>query len=136
MVFVRDVMTRHVVMAEREESVLEAARRMASRKIGGLVIVEHGRPIGILTERDVVWKVTARTKDPKKVTVGEVMTTPAITVSPLTTLRAAARVMLQKKTRWLVVTRLEQCEGIITATDLTEGFLESFARATKRRSPP
>jgi CBS domain-containing protein len=128
-------MTRNVIMAEREETVYDAARRMASRKIGGLVIVELGRPVGVLTERDIVWKVTARLKDPKKTTVEEVMTSPAVTVSPLTTLRAAARIMLQKKTRWLVVTRLDKCEGIITATDLTEGFLETFARASKRRNP-
>ena len=129
-------MTRNVIMAERKETVFDAARRMASRKIGGLVIVELGRPVGVLTERDIVWKVTAHLKDPKKTTVEEVMTSPAVTVSPLTTLRAAARMMLQKKTRWLVVTRLDRCEGIITATDLTEGFLETFARATKRRIPP
>jgi len=40
--------------------------------------------------------------------------------------------MLEKKTRWIVVTRLENVEGIVTASDLTQGFLEAFARASKR----
>jgi len=44
--------------------------------------------------------------------------------------------MLDKKTRWIVVTRLDNVEGIITAGDLTWGFLETFARASKRGIAP
>ena len=132
MVFVRDVMTRDVIVIEPDRTVLEAAKRMALKRIGGLVVVEHGRPIGLVTDRDILWKVTSRGANPSKVLVREIMTSPVSTVSPLTTLRAAARVMIEKKTRWLVVTRLDKVEGIITASDLTQGFLEAFARATKR----
>src|SRR2546429_5548366 len=136
MVFVRDVMTRSVIVIDPDRSILDAAKRMAAKKIGGLVVVEHGRPIGLVTDREILWRVTAKEKNPAKVTVREIMTSPVVTVSPLTTLRAAARLMLDKKTRWLVVTRLDKVEGIITASDLTEGFLEAFARATKRRVAP
>jgi len=132
MVFVRDVMTRDVIVIEPDRTVLEAAKRMALKRIGGLVVVEHGRPIGLVTDRDILWKVTSKGANPSKVLVREIMTSPVSTVSPLTTLRAAARVMIEKKTRWLVVTRLDKVEGIITASDLTQGFLEAFARATKR----
>lgn len=136
MVFVRDVMTRDVIVIETDRTVLEAAKRMAVKRIGGLVVVEHGRPIGLVTDRDILWKVTSKGANPSKVLVREIMTSPVSTVSPLTTLRAAARVMIEKKTRWLVVTRLEKVEGIITASDLTQGFLEAFARATKRGVAP
>ena len=136
MVFVRDVMTRDVIVIEPDRTVLEAAKRMALKRIGGLVVVEHGRPIGLVTDRDILWKVTSRGANPSKVLVREIMTSPVSTVSPLTTLRAAARVMIEKKTRWLVVTRLDKVEGIITASDLTQGFLEAFARATKRGVAP
>jgi len=131
-VFVRDVMTRDVIVVEPDRTILDAAKRMAAKKIGGLVVVEHGRPIGLVTDREILWKVTAKERNPAKVTVREVMTAPVVTVSPLTTLRAAARVMLEKKTRWIIVTRLDNVEGIVTASDLTEGFLETFARATRR----
>ncbi len=136
MVFVRDMMSRDVVVVDPDRTILEAAKRMATKRIGGLIVVEYGRPIGLVTDRDILWKVTARGKNPGKVTVREVMTSPVFTVSPLTTLRAAARVMLEKKTRWLVVTRLENVQGIITASDLTQGFLETFARASKRGAFP
>ena len=136
MVFVRDMMSRDVVVVDPDRTILEAAKRMATKRIGGLIVVEYGRPIGLVTDRDILWKVTAKGKNPGKVTVREVMTSPVFTVSPLTTLRAAARVMLEKKTRWLVVTRLENVQGIITASDLTQGFLETFARASKRGAFP
>lgn len=135
MVFVRDVMTRDVIVVDPDRSVLEAAKRMAMKHIGGLVVVENGRPIGLVTERDILWKVTAMEKNPKKVTVRQVMASPVVTVSPLATLRAAARIMIDHNVRRLVVTRLDEVEGIITARDLTEGFLETWARATKRVAP-
>ncbi len=132
MVFVRDVMTRSVIVIDPDRTILDAAKRMAAKKIGGLVVVEHGRPIGLVTDRDILWEVTSKSKDPGQVLVREIMTSPVATVSPLTTLRAAARVMLEQNTRWVVVTRLDNVEGIITASDLTWGFLETFARASKR----
>jgi len=135
-VFVRDVMTKNVIVTEPERTILEAAKRMAAKKIGGLVVVQHGRPIGLVTDRDIVWKVTSTGRDPSKVLVRDIMHSPVATVSPLTTLRAAARAMLEKKTRWLVVTRLDNVEGVITASDLTQGFPEAFARATKRGIAP
>lgn len=136
MVFVRDVMTRDVIVVDSDRTILEAAKRMAAKKIGGLVVVEHGRPIGLVTDRDILWKVTAKEKDPRRTKVRKVMTTPVFTVSPLTTLRAAARLMIEKETGWLVVTRLDKVQGIITASDLSQGFLETFARASKRGVSP
>ena len=132
MVFVRDVMTRQVIVIDPDRTIADAAKRMAAKRIGGLVVVEHGRPIGLLTDRDILWNITAKGKNPSRVLVRDIMTSPVATVSPLTTLRAAARVMLEQKTRWIVVTRLENVEGIVTASDLTQGFLEAFARASKR----
>ena len=136
MPFVRDVMTKSVLVIDQDRSVEDAAKRMAAKKIGGLVVVRYGRPIGIITERDVLWKVTAKGRNPAKVRVRDAMTSPAVTVSPLSTLRAAARLMLEKETRWLVVTRLDEVEGIITASDITQGFLEAYARAQKRETSP
>lgn len=135
MPFVRDMMTRDVIVIDPDRTVLEAARKMAQKRIGGLVVVEHGTPIGLLTERDILWKVTAKEKNPKKVLVREAMSSPVVTVSPLATLRAAARIMVDRNVRRLVVTRLDDVEGIITARDVTEGFLEAYAKATRRGTP-
>jgi len=132
MVFVRDVMTKDVIVANPDWTVLEAARKMAAKKIGGLVVLKSGRPIGLLTERDILWKVTSKEKNPAKVFVREVMASPVVTVSPLATLRSAARIMIEHNVRRLVVTRLDDVQGIVTARDIVGGFLETWARERRK----
>lgn len=132
MVFVRDVMTKDVIVADPDCTVFEAAKKMASKHIGGLIVVHSGRPVGLVTERDILWKVTAKEKNPKKVLVREVMTSPVVTVAPLSTLRAAARIMIGHNVRRLVVTRLDNVEGIVTARDVVSGFLETWARERRK----
>ena len=132
MVFVRDVMTKDVIVADPDWSVLDAARKMAAKRIGGLVVVRAGRPVGLVTERDILWKVTAKERNSKKVQVKEIMTSPVVTIAPLSTLRAAARIMIGHNVRRLVVTRLDHVEGIVTARDVVGGFLETWARERKR----
>jgi CBS domain-containing protein len=132
MVFVRDMMTKDVIVADPDFTILEAAKRMAAKKIGGLVVVEYGRPVGLVTERDILWKVTAKEKSPSKVTVREIMSAPVVTISPMATLRAAARSMIGHNVRRLVVTRLDEVEGVLTARDVVEGFLETWTRASKK----
>src|SRR2546427_12965995 len=99
MVFVRDVMTRDVIVIDPDRTVLDAAKRMAMKKIGGLVVVQHGRPIGLITERDILWQGTPEGKKPPKGPVRGIMTAPGATPSPLATLRGAARVQLGTKNR-------------------------------------
>ncbi len=132
MVFVRDVMTKVVIVADPDWSVLDAAKKMAAKRIGGLVVVRAGRPVGLVTERDILWKVTAKERNPKKVQVKEIMTSPVVTIAPLSTLRAAARIMIGHNVRRLVVTRLDNVEGIVTARDVVGGFLETWARERKK----
>src|SRR2546426_3069284 len=94
LVFVREVMTRDVIVIDPDRTVLDAAKRMAAKKIGGLVVVQHGRPIGLITDRDILWQVPSKGKNPSKGFVRGIITSPVATVSPLTTLRAAAPGML------------------------------------------
>src|SRR2546426_12069773 len=105
MVFVRDVMTRSVIVIDPDRTILEAAKRMAAKKIGGLVGVEHGRPNGLVTDRDILWEGTSKSKDPGKVSGRDIMNPPGATGSPPTTLPAAARVVLEENTRWGVGAR-------------------------------
>jgi CBS domain-containing protein len=71
---VRDFCRREVCTATAEESIREAAKRMAARGVGALVVVgENQRPIGMLTDRDIVMHVLRRRRDPDRVAVSEAM---------------------------------------------------------------
>lgn len=70
------ICTREVQLAEANESVREAARRMLERNVGSLVVVDGDRrPIGMLTDRDLALRVVATGRDPSSCSVEQVMTT-------------------------------------------------------------
>src|SRR3989449_1200527 len=98
MVFVRDVMTRDVIVIDPDRTVLDAAKRMAAKKIGGVVVVQHGPPIGLFTDPDILWEGTPKGKNTSKMLGPGAKTLPVATVWPLTTLPVPAPAMLGKKT--------------------------------------
>lgn len=118
---VREVMTRPVITADVDIDVLTAAKRMALANVGCLIVVSGEKPIGILTERDLVKKVVAKATDPQTVKVGDVMSSPLVTISPEASLRDAASLMLKSRIKRLPVTSNGRLVGIITDTDLVSG---------------
>ncbi len=86
-----------------------------------MIVVSGEKPIGILTERDLVKKIVAKATDPQAVKVGDVMSSPLVTISPEASLRDAASLMLKSGVKRLPVTSNERLVGIITDTDLVSG---------------
>jgi len=116
---VREIMTRPVLTASVDLDVFAATNRMISANIGSLIVVKDGKPIGILTERDLVKKVVAKAADPRELKVGEVMKSPLIKISPDASLRDAAVQMLKAGVKRLpVISEDDKLMGIITDTDL------------------
>src|SRR5439155_429026 len=72
-------------------------------EIGSLVVVETGKPMGIVTERDIVTKVAAPDKQPSRVLVRDIMTSPVVVVHPHEEVAEAAKLMSQRKIRRLPV---------------------------------
>jgi CBS domain-containing protein len=66
--------SRPAVTAVRNVRATDAARLMKDQNIGAIVVVEGKKPIGIVTDRDIVTRIVAAGKDPAEVTVGEIMT--------------------------------------------------------------
>ncbi len=88
------ICTRYVDLADPEETVQAAARRMLERKVGTLVILDPAkRPVGLLTDRDLVLRGLAQGKDPRQTSVGEVMTTEPKTVTEGTPIEQALALM-------------------------------------------
>ena len=79
---VRDVMTPNPKTVTPETGVVEAAKLMTSEDVGPLPVVESGRLVGIVTDRDLVTRVVAEGRDPGSTVVGDVCSKEPITVSP------------------------------------------------------
>src|SRR5215207_3293745 len=100
----------------------EAAMKMADRNVSSLAVVDDdGKAIGIVTERDLARRICTTNRSSDNVIVEEIISFPVITIKPDDSLETAARYMVQKRIRHLLVTDdVNQPIGIITPTDFTE----------------
>ena len=121
---------RTIVSVDLKAKAKEAARLMVDKDIGSLIANRDGLPFGIVTERDLMEKIVAGGADPAKVTVGDVMTAPLATVDASASLIDAARKMVEKNIKRLVVTEHEKIIGIVSQTDLVQA-LTDFRKLAK-----
>lgn len=125
-VTVRDVMTKDIIAVEKNDPVIKAIDLMVKNEIGSVVVNENGKPVGILTERDIMKRVCPQELCSRRVTVGEVMSHPLVTIEADARLGEAALLMLEKNIRRLLVVDKGQVVGIITQGDVMRGTLDTF----------
>ena len=112
-----------VVTISPDATVLEAAKLMQSKHIGCLVVADESRPIGILTDRDIVLKVVASEQKPVETAVKKIMTANPTMVNINYDLLDAVRLMRNRGVRRLpVVDEHRHLLGIITMDDLLTAF--------------
>ena len=131
---------RNVDLADADESVRFVAERMHQRSVGSLVVLdEWKRPIGIITDRDIVIRVIAAGKDPDMTQVCEAMTASPRTVTENTSIEQAIRLMRSGVFRRLpVVDRDGKLVGLVAADDILCPLAEEFAdvgRLLERETP-
>lgn len=116
---VKDVMSSPVITIEENETADKAARLMARHNVGCIVVIgKQGKPLGVVTERDLVVRVLARNNQPSKLVAKEVMSSPLITVDPDETLSEAARRMSRINIRRLGVMYKGNLVGLISSKDI------------------
>ncbi len=124
MTLVGEIMTREVLVAAPEDTIGQAAEEMVQRGVGSVVVLDYGRLIGILTERDLLRAVAGRTHS-SEARVREWMTAEPVTVSESTSAADAARLMLDKGFRHLPVVEDDQAVGIVSIRDVARWGVEA-----------
>ncbi len=123
-----------VYTATPSETVGEMAARLAEMRIGALPVIDGDQVVGIISERDVIYglaKYGAAMLDKR---VGDVMTSPAITVSPDTAILSALSLMTKRRIRHLPVTENGMLTGFVSIGDLVKHRIEKIeAEATAMR---
>ncbi len=119
-----DIMTREVVIAHPEMTLVEAAQLMNKFRIGGLPVVEGGKPIGALTERAIMKKVVESDRKPSDVLVKEIMDPPKVVVYENTDIAEIAKKMCDADVSRVWVCRDEKLVGIITNRDVLKNSHE------------
>ena len=116
---VRDGMTTDVVTVEPSATVVDAAQRMIQEEKGPLPVVEAGRVVAIVTDRDIVARVVAADRDPHSVRVEEVATRDLVTAGPDQDVDEARRLMAEHQLdRLIVVEEDGHLLGIISEADI------------------
>ena len=116
--FVKDIMAVNVVTMPPDASIFQVSKSMAEMDIGSVIITDKERPVGIITESDIVRRVIAKEKDTKVTTASEIMSSPIIHVVPGTGLTEAMRVMAKSNIRRIAVLKNNSLAGIITSRDI------------------
>jgi|SRR5579872_3641349 len=118
---VSDIMSnRDIQFVTPEVSVRKAAKAMRDLHRGCLVVIDEGKLVGIVTERDLVQKVVARGMKPDVTLISAVMSKPVVSVKPETSLTEAAEIMARNGIRRLAVAEGSRIVGILTVTDFAK----------------
>lgn len=105
------------------DSIFTISNLMKEGKVGSIIIMDqNNKPVGIITERDIVRRGVSDSKDPKTTKATEIMSNPLITVEKDTYLYEAAKKMVKNKIRRLPVVENNTLVGIVTVTDIIKYF--------------
>ena len=130
---VKDYMTKEINTTNGNTTITEVANVMAADENaeGYVIVLEKGKPVGIVTERDIVNKIVAQNMDPTKTNVSDIMSTPLITIDPDENLLTTSQLMQKNNVRKVVVIKNGIIYGVITAKDISLRF-ESYVDRTVR----
>lgn len=125
------VMTKDLITIDVSRQVVAALKILIEQDIGSLVVTDKGRPVGIITERDVTDK-SLQAMSGKNIygkSVSHLMSSPLTTISPSTPIWEAFEIMLTKKIRRLPIMEGERLIGIVTDRDLFKWLVRKNAYA-------
>ena len=129
-------MVKNVITVEPNATVKNAVKLMNAHEITCLVVVNHEKPIGIVTEQDMVRRVIHKSRNPEKTRVSDVMSKPLIAATPNMHAQEAAKLMLERNIRKLPVVENERLIGLVTLTDLISASVpHKMLRRTRLSSP-
>ncbi len=121
---VGQLMTERLETISPSDTAQEAAKKMRDKKVSSLVVTDvEDKPIGIVTERDLVRQVCTKVINSNDVIVHHIMSSPLATIDANSSVEVAADIMIQNKVRHLLVVDENKVLGIITPSDFT-GYLK------------
>jgi CBS domain-containing protein len=121
---VGQLMTERLETISPSDTAQEAAKKMRDKKVSSLVVTDvEDKPIGIVTERDLVRQVCTKVINSNEVIVHHIMSSPLATIDANSSVEVAADIMIQNKVRHLLVVNENKVLGIITPSDFT-GYLK------------
>jgi CBS domain-containing protein len=125
-------MTTEIITATEDQTIQQICKTMSDNEIGSIVIVKRlvsgNKPIGIITERDIVYQIGSSDLFLAQKPIREVMKYPLVTIAPTATVKEAIEIMQSKNIRrLLVVDKDDKVRGILTQKDIFKALSSSNA---------
>jgi CBS domain-containing protein len=120
---VSEIMSTEVVAKELDpnSSALDIAKVLSKSKAGAVVVLKFGKPFGLITERDLLKKVSARNKKPEDISAKSIISSPIVTVKAFDSIETAAKLMSKNKIKRLVVLEDDgSLVGMLSVTDFAK----------------
>ena len=133
-ILVRDIMTRNVKTVRTDDTVLNAVQKMNKFNIGSVIVMNNTRPVGIITETNIMRRIVEPRMDAGTVWAKDIMTSPLTNIEPNATVEEAAKIMVEKKIKKVPVVEGGKLIGILSSSDIVKagpaqlGILEELLR--------
>ena len=118
MLEVGDIMTPKVITEDEDTPVTQISKDMELSGVGSVVITRDGKPVGIITDRDIALKITMKNRIPGEIKAKEIMSSPLITVEPDTPVEKACEILAEKDIRRLPVLEDDKLVGIVSVRNI------------------
>jgi CBS domain-containing protein len=138
-VLVADVMSKNLITLPETATAKQVANAMSGNSVGSVIITKEERPVGIITERDLVERLLARGFNPETTLSKSIMSTPLSVIDPNAEVMEAARKMAKLNVRRLVVVSRGDMVGILTSRDILSTapeLMEVLAEASRNHLLP
>jgi len=131
---VRDIMVRNVKTVRTDDTALDAVVKMNKFHIGSVIVTSSGRPVGIITERNILQRIVEPRLDADTVRAKDIMSAPLVTVDLHTAVEEAAAIMARRRIKKLPVVDGGKVVGVVSTSDIVRssptqlGILEELLR--------
>ena len=115
---VQGVMSKPVITIKMGSTVRASAEIMSKKNVGSIIVTKKSKPIGIVTERDILRRVVAKGLDGSRILIEEIMSKPLVTISKDIPIIEAIRVLQKKKIRRILILDKNRLVGVVTQRDL------------------
>ena len=120
LIIVRDVMSKNIKTVKTDDTVHQAVQKMNKFDIGSVIVTASGRPVGIITEANILRRIVEPRMDPTTVWAKDIMSSPLITIEPDAPIEDAAKLMAQKRIKKIAIMDKDKIIGIISTSDIVK----------------
>ncbi|HEX6067725.1 MAG TPA: CBS domain-containing protein [Nitrososphaera sp.] len=127
---VSEIMTKGAVTVRQESNptALDIAQVMVANRTGSVIIISGGKPAGIITERDLLKKVSAKDRKPGEISATQIMSSPVVSVKAYDSVDTAADLMAKNRIKRLAVVEEDGAlAGVISSTDIAKKLAKILA---------